>query len=136
MEILIDTNIILDWLQNREPFSTNAKRIMEKAIFGNINGYISSHSLCDLFYILRKDFSVRHRMVLINMLTEYLNVIYEDKDDFASVTGNVELNDLEDALQMQCAYKKKVDYIVTRNIADFKLSPIPAILPTDLLPLL
>ena len=55
MQILIDTNVILDWLMHREPFSENAKYIMEEAMFGNVEGYLTAHTFSDLFYILRKD---------------------------------------------------------------------------------
>lgn len=56
MRILIDTNVILDWIMVREPNAANAKLIMGQCLFGNIEGYVTSHSLTDLFYILRKDF--------------------------------------------------------------------------------
>lgn len=75
MRMLIDTNVILDWLMRREPFHESARRVMEESIFGDIDGYISAHSLTDLFYILRKDFDTGRRKSLLMMLCERLNVI-------------------------------------------------------------
>ncbi|GHV13206.1 hypothetical protein FACS189491_07770 [Spirochaetia bacterium] len=46
---------------------------------------------------------------------------------------NDQFDDIEDCLQMECAVSAGAGYIVTRNTADFKGSPIPAILPEDFL---
>ena len=100
MRVLIDTNIILDWLMTREPFQEKAKNIMETCFFGDMDGYVTAHTLSDIFYILRKDFDV-------------------DKD----------------GLQMQCAANEKLDYIVTRNIKDFKDSFVMPLLPEQLIEL-
>ena len=54
IRVLIDTNVILDWIMVREPNATNAKLIMEQCIFGHIQGYVTSHSLTDIFIFLGK----------------------------------------------------------------------------------
>lgn len=131
MDILLDSNVILDWLQQREPFYQNARKIVESCMFGNLNGFVSSHSLCDMYYILRKDFSVEQRLSFIRLVSERCTVIAEDESDFAAVTNNPATKDLEDGLQMQCAFRCGLDYIVTRNIKDFDASSVPAILPAD-----
>lgn len=58
MRILIDTNIVIDLVQNREPHSDNASRIINSCVKNENIGYISAHSLSDLFFVLRKDKSV------------------------------------------------------------------------------
>lgn len=57
MVILIDTNIIIDALADREPYATDAKQIMEKCATREITGVLAAHSIPNLFYILRKEFS-------------------------------------------------------------------------------
>ena len=57
MVILVDTNIIIDALANREPYADDAKRIMEKCAAREITGILAAHSIPNLFYILRKNFS-------------------------------------------------------------------------------
>lgn len=74
---LIDTNVVLDWIMVREPNATNAKIIMDKCLFGQVHGYITSHSLTDIFYILRKDYSVEKRKQLLRLLCEGMDVIPE-----------------------------------------------------------
>ncbi len=131
MQILIDTNVILDWLMHREPFSENAKYIMEEAMFGNVEGYLTAHTFSDLFYILRKDIDVSKRKQLLLLLCEYFHIIVENKETIRMALLNERWNDLEDGLQMQCAIEKNLDYIVTRNKKDFSSSKVKAILPEE-----
>ena len=131
MQILIDTNVILDWLMHREPFSENAKYIMEEAMFGNVEGYLTVHTFSDLFYILRKDIDVSKRKQLLLLLCEYFHIIVENKETIRMALLNERWNDLEDGLQMQCAIEKNLDYIVTRNKKDFSSSKVKAILPEE-----
>ncbi len=127
MRALIDTNVILDWIMVREPNATNAKKIMEKCLFGEIEGYITSHSLTDIFYILRKDYPVEKRKQLLLLLCEEMNVIPESRQTLLYALRRKEWQDMEDALQMQCAKEAGVDYIVTQNLKDFRTSEIKAI---------
>ena len=135
MRVLIDTNIVLDWLMSREPFQKNARFIMEKCLFGDLEGYLTVHSLTDLFYILRKDFDVEKRKRLILLLCDNINIIAEDREAVKSALEHENWKDLEDGLQMQGALQEKLDYIVTRNIKDFKSSIILPVLPEQLIEL-
>lgn len=133
MRVLIDTNIILDWLMTRKPFQEKAKNIMETCFFGDMDGYVTAHTLSDIFYILRKDFDVDKRKKLLLLLCEHLQIISEDKNTIRQVLECEKWRDLEDGLQMQCAVNEKLDYIVTRNIKDFKDSPVMPLLPEQLI---
>ena len=133
MQVLIDTNIIVDTIQERQPFSSDSKKILALCIEKKIDGYITAHSLCDLYYILRKDMNETERLSIINRLCKYLTVISEFQADFINVTNNPQTNDLEDGLQIICAEKYHLDYIITRNVKDFIHSHVPAILPQDFL---
>ena len=133
MNLLIDSNIILDMVQRREPFSANFKEIIADCIKQKYQGFVSAHSLCDIYYILRKDLSVIQRLKLVEMFCQFFTVIPEKSNDFIAVVQNPNTEDLEDGLQIQCATKSGLDYIVTRNIDDFKNSSVPAILPSDFL---
>ena len=67
------------------------------------------------------------------MFCQFFTVIPEKANDFIAVVQNPNTDDLEDGLQIQCATKCDLDYIVTRNIDDFKKSSVPAILSSDFL---
>lgn len=135
MRVLIDTNVVLDWLLVREPFLENARYIMEKCLFEDLDGYLTAHSLTDLFYILRKDFDVEKRKKLILLLCDNMNIIAEDKEAFKAALRNENWTDLEDGLQMQSASSEDLDYIVTRNIKDFRTSSVLPVLPEQLIAL-
>ena len=52
--LLIDTNVILNWLLEREPFAEQARQVMEHCINGKAKGYLACHSILNIFYITRK----------------------------------------------------------------------------------
>ena len=128
MKILIDTNIILDLIQSREPFSENASKIINSCVKKENEGYISAHSLSDIFFILRKDKTVEERKALILNLCSFFIVIPEDKNFYTAVCQNNDWNDLEDGLKMKCADFENLDYIVTRDAGKgFNNSPVKVI---------
>lgn len=134
MRILIDTNIILDLVQKREPYSENASKIINSCVKLENLGYISAHSLSDLFFILRKYKSVAERKALVLHLCKYFKIVSENKDFFVSICNNYDWNDLEDGLQMKCAENEKLDYIITRDEKNgFKNSPVKIISPEEFL---
>ena len=136
MRILIDTNIILDLVQKREPHCENASKIINSCVKLENFGYISAHSLTDLFFILRKYKTIAERKALILNICKYFKIIPENKDCFVSVCNNPDWNDLEDGLQMKCAENEKLDYIITRDEKNgFTNSPVSIITPADFLKL-
>lgn len=136
MEVLLDTNIILDWFLKREPFYNQATTLLNKCWFSNIRAYLTVHSICDLFYIIDKKFNIDEKKKLLQLLLNRNDIISETKTDIENFINNPEWIDLEDGLQMQSAENCKLDYIITRNVSDFKTSSIPAIEPEDFLKLL
>ena len=133
MELLIDSNVFIDMFQKRQPFLGFATKVISSCVCNLNVGFVSAHSLSDMFYILRKDFSFAERKECVRFICTYFTVISEKKDDFLAVVDNTFCPDLEDGLQMQCAHKYNLDYIVTRNIKDFVSSSVPAITPADFL---
>ena len=131
MQILIDTNVVIDWLTHREPFHEDAEYIMAECMTGNIEGNFTAHMLPDLFYILRKDFNVKERKTLLLLLCDYFQIISEDKRIITKVLEDECFDDLEDGLQIRCASEQGLDYIITRNTRDFQTSTIPALLPEE-----
>ena len=124
--ILIDTNIILDLILNRLPFSKEATSLFEKIADKRLIGYITSNSVTDIVYISKKSFSSEEiKKVILNLL-KLIKIISVDEIDIIEAF-NLDFKDFEDALQSQCSKKSKIDFIVTRNEKDFKDSETPAI---------
>jgi predicted nucleic acid-binding protein len=135
-KILIDTNVLLDFVLIREPFSDDANEIIELCLREKIKGCIAAHSIADMYYILRKDMEPhRRRETLINFCRIF-EVIDVDKNKLINSLENENFSDFEDCIQMECAKEFGAEYIVTRNIDDYKTSEIPAITPKECLEVL
>lgn len=133
MVILIDTNIIIDALADREPYATDAKHIMEKCATREITGVLAAHSIPNLFYILRKEFSQEERRYLLKNLCKIFQVSELNEKRIIAALENEMFSDFEDGLQEECAVASMADYLVTRNPSDFKHSRIKVILPNEFL---
>jgi predicted nucleic acid-binding protein len=131
LALLIDTNVVLDWLLERQPFADNAKRILELCVSGELRGYLAGHSLLNIFYITRKVKSIKDRKDILLMLCDRFEIIDIDSDMIMTALRNEEWPDIEDGLQMQSAIQKDLDYIITRDMKDFAHSAIKAITPED-----
>lgn len=125
--IFVDTNIILYYLTPNNPFHEKASLLVKKCLAKKLNGFVSAHSLTDIFYITRKFFSVADRREFLLLIVSNFQVIAEDQEDFFEVLNDPDFFDLEDGLQMKCAENADLDYIVTENLKDFKNSKIPAV---------
>jgi len=136
MVILIDTNIILDHLIPNKSFADTADDLLTLCFQQKCNGFIAAHSITNIFYILRKQFSVYERKKMLIELCDFIEVVGIQKSQIINALINEDFNDLEDRLQVECAIMINADYIVTRNISDYSSSPIPVILPENFLKLI
>lgn len=133
MVALIDTNVIIDFLTKREPYAEDAIKIISLCNRQKIAGYLAAHTIPDLFYILRRDFSIRQRKEMLKALCKIFNISGLERDKILAALDNDEFEDFEDCLQMECAVEIGAEYIITRNLPDFVNSKIPAIEPKDIL---
>lgn len=132
-KILIDTNVLLDYLLEREPFFEDAKKVILSCTEGNTKGCIAAHSISNMFFILRKDYTANERREILSNLCTIFDVEGIDKEKLLSGLANEEFSDFEDCLQMECAKSYEAEYIVTRNVSDYSISEIKAILPSEYL---
>lgn len=131
MRILLDANVLIDYLMEREPFKGSAERILNACISGEMKGCIAAHSISNLFYILRKAFSISERRHMLSVVCQILTVAGIDEAMIKRALKNTDFTDFEDCLQMECAKEFGAQYIITRNLADFQHSPITAISPDE-----
>lgn len=129
MRILIDTNIIVDYILKRENFFECAEKLISFCTDGRVMGAVSSQSIADTFYILRKDFSLDERKSLLLGVCQIFHVEAVDEVKILFALADETFSDFEDCLQVQCAKSFRADYIVTRNVKDFAASEIPAVTP-------
>jgi len=132
-KVLLDTNVVLDFLLKREPNYEDAQTIIRKIVNGNVQGYITASMATDIFYLLQKTNgkifalnSLADLLIILDVLTVYRDDIYS-----AFCLG---WNDFEDALQTHVAVRSGMDAIVTRNIKDYeKAKNVDIVSPHDFL---
>ena len=132
MKILIDTNVILDVLSNRQPFVDDAAKIFRLCEINRIDGFISVLSVPNIVYVMRKELDNEKIKDILEKLALIVKTVDLKADDVKKA-ASLDFNDFEDALQSVAAKRIKADYIVTRNGKDFFKSPVKAISPTELL---
>ena len=126
MNILIDTNVILDVLCNRADFVEDALKVFRLCEAEQITGYISALSVPNIVYIMRKELDNTRIKEILNILTSIFTVAELRESDLIQA-ADMEFSDYEDALQAVCASSAKTSYIVTRNIKDFRNGAVPEI---------
>ncbi|MBR0485530.1 MAG: PIN domain-containing protein [Oscillospiraceae bacterium] len=134
MKILIDTNVLLDYLSGREPFATDSTEVIRLCSTEQFDGYVAVHSILNLFFILRKSIpDANQRREKLTELSELFKLVSIDSDMIRHSLKNNDFKDFEDCVQAECAVKAGADCIITRNIKDFEKSPVKAISPEDFL---
>lgn len=127
INVLLDTNILLDWLLGRELYADSAIRVLKLCNTGKIKGYVAAHSITNIFYIARKQLTLDELKEIIKNLMGMLTVVSINADNIRKAMELMEFADIEDAIQTQCAIDVSADYILTRNEKDFKASKIDII---------
>ncbi|MCL2487115.1 MAG: PIN domain-containing protein [Oscillospiraceae bacterium] len=131
MKWLLDTNIVVDVLSKRNGYE-DSFRLLQYCEADQAAGFISATTVTDVVYILRKYIPPETVRDAIKTLLTILDVADVLKSDISAafLSG---MADLEDAVQASCANRIRADYIVTRDIRDFKNGVVPAILPEDMI---
>lgn len=127
-KVLIDLNIILDFL-NKRNFHQEAAKLINLCVEKKLEGYICAHEVTTLSYFLLKQEKYTAKVInTITMLLDIFNVISLDeiilRDSLISPIA-----DYEDAVIEVSSVKTNINYIISRNISDFKHSRIPTYTP-------
>ena len=133
MNILIDTNVLIDYLMRRMPYSDDAEKIIILCKNMQIRGCMAAHSLINILYILRKEMTLDEQKKFLLYLSQFIEIVGIDRRKIVNVLTDNLFTDVEDCLQAECAKDFSADFIVTRNVNDFQNSTIPAIRPDEFL---
>ena len=133
MKILVDTNIIIDILEKREPFYHDSYRIIQLGLEGKLELFMSAGSITDVYYIINRSLHNNNKAKeKIFALTNLVSICNTTSDDITNALV-LFMNDFEDAVIASIAKRERANYIVTRNEEDFSGSPVPAINPVQFL---
>jgi predicted nucleic acid-binding protein len=133
MNVLIDTNVVLDVLLRRQPHCEEAMRIMVLSEKKRINGYVSASAITDIYYITGKTLGSKNKA--LELLKRLLSTIHiaNVTDSIIFEAINLEWNDFEDSIQYVAGKNIFAECIITRNPQDFSESKIKIALPEDFL---
>ena len=126
MKLLLDSNIVIDFLAKREPFCESAEKLMLLGKTGDLELWVSTTQANDIFYVLGSGKSSNAWLVKEKMqkLKTFLRFCGLDEEHFLNALDSSWL-DLEDACVHEVAIYLSADAIITRNKKDFEKSTIP-----------
>ncbi|MEA5429478.1 PIN domain-containing protein [Arcicella lustrica] len=131
--ILIDTDIILDFFFDREPFSENAAKILSLCESKQIKGFITPVIISNVYYLLRKTASHEKVIGKLSVLISIMEILIIDRKAIIMALKS-EFKDFEDALQNYSAeLNTEIDIIITRNTKDYKHSSLSVMTPENYL---
>jgi predicted nucleic acid-binding protein len=135
MKVLLDLNVLLDFLNKRQ-FHAEAARILNLAGDGVINAFVSAHEITTLAYFLDKEGTPGDDFrQVISLLFELVDVLPVDQESLEKALYS-KVTDYEDAVLESVALRAGLEFIVTRNIKDFKKSRVEAVNPSLFLELI
>ncbi|MCX6236589.1 MAG: PIN domain-containing protein [Bacteroidia bacterium] len=131
--VLIDTDVILDFFFDRQPYSEYAAKVLSLCELKSIQGFVTPVIVSNVYYLLRR--TAKHEQVIekLNQLLTITDVLMMDKSVIIAALSS-KFKDFEDALQNFAAFNAgNIDAILTRNVKDFKNSELGVFTPENYL---
>lgn len=133
MRALIDTCVIIDTLQNREPFSEYSQQIFLASANQQFSAFITAKSVTDIYYLMHHyTHSDKNSREVLNRIFVLFDVLDTKGTDCRHAVSSP-VSDYEDSVMIETALRSGMDCIVTRNIKDYKNSSVPVFSPEKFL---
>ena len=136
MRALVDTCIVIDALQNRDPFYKEAQAIFLAVANKRFVGFLTAKSITDIYYLTHRCIhSDKDTRRILNTLFGLFDLLDTAGMDCRKAISS-DFSDFEDAVMVESAVRGGMDCIVTRNLRDYEKAPLPVYSPSDFLELL
>ena len=133
MTVFLDSNIVLDIFLKNKDFYDESKEVLSLADSGTVDFFISAASIADIYYVLNKQIKDKEKTKNhLRALMEIVSIAGIDETCIKNAL-NSSWKDFEDAIQHEASVQIGADYLVTRNVSDFKSSFTEVITPTEFL---
>ena len=132
MRWLVDADVVLDVLADREPWVGHSARVLRLIEGGRAEGFVAAHTVTTLHYLVEKARGSETAIATVRRLLHLFRVVPVDEDRLLHAL-DLGLADFEDAVQAACAAKVAADALVTRNVADYRGAGVTALTPVELL---
>lgn len=132
MRLLIDGNILLDVLQKREPHFEASAMIWKLCETEQAEGFVSALTFANIVYVMRKELTpetIEEVLKKLSLIFRFTDLTAGDLNRAAAL----QWSDFEDAVQAETAERIHADYLITRNVRDFKQSKVIAFTPSEFL---
>jgi predicted nucleic acid-binding protein len=133
MKLLLDTNVVLDVVEKREPFYKDAVALLKSVNAMDSECYFSASSAKDIFYLIKRHTNslekARNAIALISNFIIFCDTTKQDVEN--ALQSN--MADFEDAILVSGAERESMDFVITRNKKDFVNSAVKAITPIEFL---
>ena len=136
MVLMVDAKVVLDVFLRRDPFFLDSLKVLAVCGDGKAQGILAPHSVTNIWYILRKEYSQERRRELLLALLVCFDVISLNKKKLVHGLCRRDFLDFEDCLQEECACSVSADYIVTRDKGDYTASRTKVLSPEELVKVL
>lgn len=131
ISLLLDTDVLLDYLFNREGHAEWSQEVLLAAQTSDLNAFVTPVALSNLYYLLRKEASHQRVIKALKVLLKYIQVAGVGKE-VIELALNSQFTDFEDAIQNFSAIKQgKISIILTRNLKDYRSSEIIIMSPIE-----
>lgn len=133
--VLLDTNVVLDVLLNRPPHAEASAAVWSAIETGNAEGMLAAHAVTTVHYLVQKK---KGNAGAKKALSAMLRVFQVAAIDGTVIQEALQLpsSDFEDAVTAAAARLAGCDFIVTRDPKGFRESPVRALTPEAVMPLL
>ena len=131
MRVLLDSDVLLDVGLRRTPWFDDSAAVFQLAQRHAVTGFVAWHSVANVHYVARRQEGVDARG-FVDAMSRFLEVAPVGQADMQYAL-ELDMPDLEDAMQAAAAVACRASRIITRNTRDFKNSPVPAVTPAELL---
>ena len=119
MKIFVDTNLFIDILLDRKPFSTESSRVYKLCENTMIDGYIAPITINNIYTICRKAKQIKAIKEFLFDISTFFTIAAMNSESIKKA-NNLSINDYEDALQYTMAMQNSCEYLITRNAKDYK----------------
>jgi len=124
MKVLIDTNVVIDLLAQREPHYNSSAKLFTIANGKKLNAYVSALTIVTTHFIVSRELSETETRKVIRKFKSIVKIL-DLESRLVDLALDSDFKDFEDAIQFQTAIVNNLDAIITRNKRDFKKSAIP-----------
>ena len=130
--ILLDTNIVLDVIQKRQPHYPPSATVLDRVVRRQLTAALPAHAITTVHFIVNRYQDQATASKVIGWLLDWFNVAAIGKTEWMRA-HTLDWPDFEDAVVAAAAESSGCEVVVTRNVRDFRDSPVPAVTPEEYL---